>query len=70
MGIHGGQGLHASLSRDRTLGSDSEPRPKEETFAAAQCSSQKRGLQQWVGWEPVKGIYYQLVLLNQPSSTA
>lgn len=59
-----------SLPRDRTLGSNWEQRLKEETFTAAQCSSQKRQLQQWVGWEPVKGIYSQLVLLNQPSSTA
>lgn len=57
-------------TRDRTLGSDWEQRPKEETFTAAQCSSQERRLQQWLGWEPVVDIHSQLVLLTQPPSTA
>jgi len=46
------------------VGSESEQGPKEETLTAAQCGSQKS-----VGWEPLKGICYQLVLFDQPSSS-
>lgn len=55
----------ASLSRRRTLGSEWEWRPKEETFPAAQSSSQEGGLQQWLGSDPVSDICSQLVPLTQ-----